>query len=64
MAKKPQREFLELVKEMDAARVLLNDMPIEQEFTQEQITGIDDLRMSAQRLADTAFATIETFEGK
>lgn len=49
---------------MDSARKTLDGLPVEQEFTMEDIDVIDDIRYSAMYLAEVAKAFIDEFQGK
>ena len=56
--------FVQLVREMEAARAALAALPDDAEWTQEGLATIDDLRYAALRLAAEVEATIEILQGK
>ena len=56
-------EMTQLVIDMDAMRKRIDAVPEDQDFTQDDMITLDDVRGAALRLAHAAEATIETFEG-
>ncbi len=64
MAKKqPNLNYADLAKDMRVAAKVLDSLPDDREFAQEEIDLLDDLRMAAFQLMNVAEATIETWQG-
>lgn len=56
--------FSELVKEMNAARILIDAIPEDHEFTNEEIDCLDDVRMQSMRLETASKDCLDEFSGK
>lgn len=61
--KPPDVDFVQLAVEMNTARKQLEALPDSQEWTQEQIEDLEDVRHYALNLAREVEATVQTFEG-
>ncbi len=56
--------FVQLVRAMAAAARDLDALPDDQEWTQDGLETLDNIRHAALKLADVAEATIKTFQGE
>lgn len=56
--------FTQLLREMEAARRQLDELPNDQEWTQDGLATLEDIRHCALRLAETAEICIRIFEGE
>jgi HD-like signal output (HDOD) protein len=58
-----QADLIQLAREMNACWHLLDELPDDQAWTQEQLAALDDVRHAALRLANVAEVIIQELQG-
>jgi hypothetical protein len=56
--------FVQLLRAMNGATRAIDAFPEDQEWTQDQLATMDDIRHAAARLADRAEALIKEVDGR
>ncbi len=63
LAKKTIDGLLMLTKEMRSSIIVLDGLPEDAEYTQDDIDNLDNLYVAASKLMDVVAAKLEAFDG-